>query len=94
MKNYQKIALVAESFISKILLDTACSLEIPLYSSIPLEKGVKTITRDKLFNLLDGADSKVIYTNAEDVLPLITDNTGNKELKATIKFFKDKKLLR
>lgn len=85
-----KIALIAESFISPILIRPLIEQKVPVYATSPLGDRVKSISRDEALGLLSKSQQPLVYTNAEDVLPLLLESRGNDNLKEGIRLFKDK----
>ncbi len=90
----EKIALIAESFISKKLLKTLEDKNVPTYSTIDLDANLNKISREEAINILSEEGDKIIYTNAEDVLPIVIQSKGNEDIKEATLLFKDKVFLK
>jgi len=94
----EKIALLNDSFVSEVLLQTLAKNKIPTYADENLakrlsEKGIPLLSKQELLHRLSGNDCAV-YVNAEIFIPLISENSNKIENVNAIKLFKNKRLFR
>lgn len=89
-----RMALISSSFVSDLLLKTLVKYKIPTYFDFETSVDINQVNKDQIVHLLSMEDPKLIYTNAEDVLPIILESDVEDELKRSIRLFKDKILLR
>jgi len=88
-----RVALLNDSFISKVLERTLARLEIPTCVPIPLNPRIPRLSAQAASRLLGGKAPLLLYTNAEDCLPLVMESASH-QLTRPIRALKDKVRMR
>ncbi len=89
-----KIALLSESFISETLLETLIAQRIPTCAPITLDERLQCISLNSVKDLLLKKENLLVYTNAEEWLPLLMEPGSCSEQTKAIRLCKDKVQLR
>jgi hypothetical protein len=89
-----KIVLLGGSYVSRVLLQTAKRLRIPVFgvdakATAEIKRaGIEPLSEAEAARLLEAG--AVVYSNADDVLPFLRAHSSNRGLLAAVDFFKDK----